>query len=671
MSKYLVTSALPYSNGNLHIGHIAGAYLPADIFVRFLRLKSEDVHFVCGTDEHGAPISIKADAAGVPPKAIVEKYHKSISEDFKNLQIIFDNFSGTARPIHHKTSKEFFLNLYQGGFILTKQTEQFYCEHDRRFLADRYVEGICPFCGNDGARGDQCDNCGKLMETLSLGEPKCKICGNTPFIRKTKHWFLDMPKFEKRLRDWIQSKTYWKENIRKFILGLLDEGLIPRAITRDINWGIPVPLDGALGKVLYVWFDAPIGYLSSSMEYFAMQKNPDGWRDYWLDDTTKLIHFIGKDNNIFHALFWPAVLMGQKQNFILPHDIPANEFLNLEGEKLSTSKNWAIWVGDFLKDFDGDLLRYYIARIAPENKDSDFAWADFGDKVNSDLANNLGNLANRVFTFSKKFFDGAITKPKELSESSQKLLKNAIKNCKEIEKNYQSYKVRANTLKIMELAKSGNRYFDECAPWKSVKTDKTKAEETLFVCCELLRIVSIVFYPIIPKSMQKLRAMMSLKDGFLWDDIANTPDIFNLGDVRPLFPRIDKKVIAAQIEKLKNNAKLKEESIQDKEQISIADFEKLQMKVVKILKCEKVKKSKKLVRCQINTGCEKRVVFAGLAQHYNPQELVGKKVVMLTNLKPKKLFGQESQGMILAAVDGEKLSLLAPIGEVPMGSEVS
>ncbi|MCB5230303.1 MAG: methionine--tRNA ligase, partial [Candidatus Cloacimonas sp.] len=381
MNKYVVTSALPYANGRLHIGHIAGAYLPADIFVRYLRLKENDVIFICGTDEHGAPISILAESENVKPQDIVDKYHKSISDSFDGLNIKFDNFSGTARPQHHKLAQEFFLNLLDNGYVNVKTNKQFYCVKCNRFLADRYVEGVCPYCNKSGARGDQCDSCGKLMDTLTLKEPKCKICGGTPEIRETAHWFLNLPAFEEPLKEWLKTKEYWKENILRFILGLLDEGLKERAITRDIDWGIPVPVENGEGKVLYVWFEAPIGYISSTIEWCQNLGQPELWKEYWYDQDTKLIHFIGKDNNIFHAIFWPAILMGQKGKYVLPHDIPANEFLNLEGDKISTSRNWAIWIEDFLKVFDGDLLRYYLAAIAPESKDSDFSWKEFQDKV--------------------------------------------------------------------------------------------------------------------------------------------------------------------------------------------------------------------------------------------------------------------------------------------------
>jgi len=555
-SKYLVTSALPYANGNLHIGHIAGAYLPADIFVRFLRTKKRDVLYFCGTDEHGAPISIKAEEEGVTPGDIVKKYHNNMVKDFDGLSIVFDNFSGTDRPDHGKLSQEFFLNLLKNGYIKTKRSKQFYCEKCHRFLADRYVEGVCPFCRTNGARGDQCDACGKLMDATNLEDPRCKICNTIPTIKSTKHWFLDLPTFVPELQKWIASKSNWKENIKNFIIGLVDEGLVERAITRDIDWGIPVPVENSAGKVLYVWFDAPIGYISSSIEYFKKIGKPDGWRDYWQNKETKLVHFIGKDNNIFHAIFWPAMLMGQKSNYILPSDIPANEFLNLEGEKLSTSKNWAIWVKDFLEVFDGELLRYYIARIAPENGDSDFVWRDFEAKVNGELANVLGNFANRVLIFSKKNFNGIIEKPQSLSEKAQVIIKNSKKLALEAEKNYFLYKVRKNSVLIMNIARIGNKYFDDTAPWKSIKVDKKEALETIYVCCSLLKIISVAFYPILPKSMLKIRKMLCLSDKVYWNEIEQILETTILSEILVLFPKISRKIIQKQLGKLKEMGKI-------------------------------------------------------------------------------------------------------------------
>ncbi|MDI9571722.1 MAG: methionine--tRNA ligase, partial [Candidatus Cloacimonadota bacterium] len=442
--KYLVTSALPYANGKLHIGHLAGAYLPADIFVRYLRLKGEDVIYICGTDEHGTPISITADKEGITPQEVVNYYHNSIKKAFEGIGIEFDNFSGTSRPPHYKLAADFFLQLYNKGYIKPKNTLQFYCEKDKRYLPDRYVEGICPLCGFEDARGDQCDKCGQIYETTTLIEPKCKICGSTPVIKETKHWFLLLEGFREELKRWLATKDYWKENVRNFILNLLDQGLVERSVTRDLSWGVPVPLPEAKGKVLYVWFDAPIGYISATVEWAEKIGQPEKWKEYWLNPETRLIHFIGKDNIIFHSLIWPSMLMGQDTTYCLPYDIPANEFMNLEGKKISTSKNWAIWVDEFIQDFDSEYLRYYLAVNAPERQDSDFSFKDFQNKINIELNNTLGNLANRVFAFANKNFEGKITAC-ALSETANMAIAEADKLLKEIEENYLDYQVKKNT----------------------------------------------------------------------------------------------------------------------------------------------------------------------------------------------------------------------------------
>jgi len=551
MSKYLVCSALPYANGRLHIGHVAGAYLPADIYVRFLKLQNHDVVFVCGTDEHGAPVSIRAEAEGKTPREIVDFYHQSIKTSFDALNIEFDNFSGTAREEHHRLSQEFFLALLNDGRVKVHETQQTYCEHDKRFLPDRYVEGECPHCHSTGARGDQCDACGKLIDALTLINPKCMLCGNTPIVKETVHWFLDLPSFADELKSWIESKVNWKDTVAKFMLAWIEEGLKERAITRDIDWGVPVPLPDAKGKVLYVWFDAPIGYISSTIEYFKNQNQPDKWKDYWLNPDTKLVHFIGKDNIPFHAIIWPAILMGQHAGYVLPYDIPANEYLTLEGEKISTSRDYAIWVEDFVRDFDGELLRFVLAVNAPESKDADFSWADFQNQVNNVLANVLGNLANRTFTFANKYFEGHIVgTPYMVSE----FIKNLYPMCEEVHSAYSEYKVRKAVKTIMDIAREGNKYFDEQKPWVTIKSEKTTAEQTIFNCLDLLRIISILFMPVLPQSMQKLRQMLGVSGDPHWEDIYHTPDSFQLGEVSILFHKVHDERIEEQKQKLMHNA---------------------------------------------------------------------------------------------------------------------
>jgi methionyl-tRNA synthetase len=660
--KYIVTSALPYANGKLHVGHVAGAYLPADIFVRYLRLNNEDVIYICGTDEHGTPISISADKEGIKPIDVVRRYHASIKEAFDGIGIEFDNFSGTAREEHYKLSQDFFLALHKKGFIQPKTTLQFYCEHDKRYLPDRYVEGVCPKCGAEGARGDQCDKCGQTYETTLLKQPRCKICGNEPVIRETKHWFLHLANFTDQLKEWISHKDYWKENVRNFMLNLLEQGLIERSITRDLSWGVPVPLEEADGKVLYVWFDAPIGYISSTVEWAKQKGQPELWKDYWLDPETQLIHFIGKDNIIFHALIWPAMLMGQDTKYCLPHDIPANEFMNLEGEKISTSRNWAIWVDEFVRDFDGEYLRYYLAVNAPERQDADFSFKDFQLKVNGELNNVLGNLANRVFAFNAKHFGDSISQI-DLDAECINILNIADRAVRDIGISYKDYQVKRNTKQIMDIARLGNRFFDERKPWLAIKKDKTHVQQTLWVCAALLQRISVVLYPILPKHMLKLRAMMSLPQMFTWEDAFSAVD-YQIKDIQALFSKIDDSAIEKELEKLHRMAVPVEETQYEpiKEQIDFEQFLKMDLRIAKVLAAEAVPKTDKLLKLKVDLGFEQRELIAGIAASYEPESVIGKSVVMLVNLQPRKIRGVMSNGMILAAHSADGLHLVIPDG---------
>jgi methionyl-tRNA synthetase len=672
--KYLVTSALPYANGPLHIGHVAGAYLPADIFVRFQRALGNDVVYICGSDEHGAPISIKAEAEGVTPREIADFYHNSIKKSFEGLEIDFDNFSGTARAAHNQLSQDFFTNLFQRGFIVEKSTQQWFDQKQNRFLADRYVEGVCPYCSSEGARGDQCDACGKLIDAVELKNPISKISGTTPVLKATTHWYLELQKFETELKEWLATKTYWKENVHNFISNFLESGLIERAITRDIDWGVPVPLENAAGKVLYVWFDAPIGYISSTKEWAEKIGEPERWKDYWLDQETKLIHFIGKDNIIFHTIFFPSFMMEQPEPYVLPHDVPANEFLNLEGKKMSTSKNWTVWVNDYLEDFEGEYLRYYLAANAPENKDSDFYWKDFQQQINNDLANVLGNLANRVFAFTKKSFAGKITQPEELSQLSATTLNSAKMLATEIKQNYSEYKVRRAVRNCIEIARIGNRYFDETKPWAEVKAENfAQANQTLFVCAEILRLVSIVLAPVLPQKMKKLRQMMNLPLQTKWVEIDNILSGLEISQIAPLFKKVEDADIERQLDKLAAASKaLQVKELEHKPEIEFDDFMKLELRIGLLEKVEKIKKANKLLRVTADFGGEKRQVVAGLAKAYQPEELLGKKVAMLLNLKPRKVMGVLSNAMILAAADADgKLSVLSLDRDLPAGSEIS
>lgn len=593
MEKFLVTSALTYANGKLHIGHIAGSYLNADIFVRYQKLIGNEVLYIGGTDDYGTPISLKAEEENVSPQDIVDKFNKSMRADLEGLNIQLDNFSGTSHPNHIKESQDFFTNLLEAGYIKKKEITQFYDEKQKRFLSDRYVEGICPFCNAEGARGDQCDNCGKLIDVMDLIEPKSKLSGEIPIIKETTHWYLDLPEFEEELRSWLNTKTYWKDNVKNFVLGWLNEGLQERGITRDLNWGVPIPLENTEGKVLYVWFDAPIGYLSSTKEWAEGIGEPDRWKDYWLDKNTKMIHFLGKDNIPFHTIIWPAMLSKQKEEFILPYDVPANEYLNLEGQKMSTSRNWTVWVEDYLKYFEGEYLRYVIAANAPETKDSDFSWEDFKMRINSELNNVLGNLANRTCVFANKYFDGIIKRPQEFSELSKNTLLEVHKLADKIGESYSKYQVRKATKQFMNIARTGNKYFDETQPWKEIKTDKDKASETLYVCLEILRILSIVASPVIPKSMKNLHDMIGVKIPIIWNNIKKESSEYSITKVDRLFRKIDEKEVEEQLEILKQNHKENEEEeimIEHKPQIEYDDFMKMEIRIVKILEAERVKK---------------------------------------------------------------------------------
>ncbi len=668
--KYLVTSALPYANGKLHVGHVAGACLPADIFVRWLRLHHEDVIYICGTDEHGTPISISADKEGVSPEVIVDRFHKSIKEAFDSLDICFDNFSGTARAPHHKAAQAFFLALNNKGHIKVRHTQQFYCEHDKRFLPDRYVEGVCPSCGAAGARGDQCDTCGMAYDTINLKEPKCKICGNTPVVKDTKHWFLQLNDFKEQLAAWISTKDYWKENVRNFMLNLLEQGLIERSITRDLSWGVPVPLEDAEGKVLYVWFDAPIGYISSTVEWAERIGEPERWKDYWLSEDTRMIHFIGKDNIIFHALIWPAMLMGQDLNYCLPHDIPANEFMNLEGQKISTSRNWAIWVDEFTADFPGDYLRYYLAVNAPERGDSDFSLKDFQARINNELNNVLGNLANRVFAFAVKNFEGVIPAV-TLSESSAAVMQEAGELMQQIDDGFREYQVKKNTRLIMDIARLGNRYFDERKPWAMIKEDREHVAETLRVCADLLAYISVAMTPIMPSSMQSLRAMLGLDAELSWDSALISKDqSYVLKDTRALFRKVSDEEIEAQLQKLGSPEEDKVQTEPLKDAITYDDFARMDIRVATILEAKRVPKTDKLLHLKVDIGSEQRELVAGIAEVYEPEAIIGKQVAMLVNLEPKKIRGVQSQGMILAVNTADSLSLLSPEKPCPPGSTI-
>ena len=551
--RYLVTSALPYANGPIHLGHIAGAYLPADIYVRSLRNSNREVIYICGTDEHGVPITINAEQNGKTPPQVVAENHRIIEDAFRRMEMSFDIFSGTSTcPDHAKLSQDFFLNLKKNGFISERDVDQFYCDHDAMFLPDRYVEGVCPHCGK-GARGDQCDYCGNALNSLDLKEPKCKICSKTPVVKSSRHWFLDLDKFQKDLDIWLKGKPHWKANVKAFCEQWFQRGLEPRGITRDISWGVPVPIDGAAGKVLYVWFDAPIGYVSFTIEMFRKLGRTEDWKKWWQGGKdVKLVHFIGKDNIVFHAIIWPAMLMGQKADWKLPDEIPANEFLNLEGDKFSTSKNYAIWLHEFLNDFNSDVIRYYLAQIAPEAKDADFSLKGFQTANNSELADIYGNFVNRVLSFTRKFFDGHLGGEVTFTDAEKQLWTDAKKEADTIKECYDTYKVRDAVFHLMELGRIANKYVDTSAPWSLRKTDEKRCKAVLLTCLNLIDTLATAFEPITPTASRKVKKMLNLPETFDFDTLCAQPmkPGHTIGEPVVLYPKIEDPAIAVWRDKL-------------------------------------------------------------------------------------------------------------------------
>ncbi len=642
--KLLVTSALPYANGDIHLGHLAGAYLPADIYVRYQRLKGRDVVYICGTDEHGVPVTISAEREKKSPKEIVDYYYRSIKKAFEGFGMTFDNFSRTTLPIHHHLAQDFFTKIYKKDYIYPKEIEQFYCPQCKRFLPDRYIGGKCPRCGADGAKGDQCENCGRWLEPFELIEPKCLICGEIPQKRKTKHWYFKLSAFQNKLNEWIEQKTDWKEHVLGFVKGWLKEGLQDRPITRDMSWGVPVPLEEAKGKVLYVWFDAPIGYISSTIEWAAKRGNPDLWRDYWLNKETKLVHFIGKDNIVFHALIWPAMLMAYG-DYALPAEIPANQFLNLEGDKFSTSKDYAIWLPDYLKEFQADSMRYVLTRNAPEARDTDFTWRDFQAWHNNELADILGNFVNRTLTFIEKYYSSSVPPASAFTDSDKRIL-NMLHNAPDqIGEKIEKFEFKHALQEVMKMAQEANRYFDHEEPWLTRKTNSLACERTMFVCMKIVTSLTVLIEPFLPFTAEKVRKMINFIPQ-KWDDI-RTPKVASaINKPEILFQKVDDATIDVQIKKLKKGGLCQD--------ISMEELKKVILKTAKILEAENVKGSNHLVRCIIEISDEKRQIVAGIGKHYKPEELIGKTIVIVENLKPTKIRDVLSQGMLLAAVSKDE-----------------
>ncbi|CUU00883.1 methionyl-tRNA synthetase [Candidatus Thermokryptus mobilis] len=678
--KILVTAALPYANGPIHLGHLAGAYLPADIYVRYQRLKGRDVIYICGSDEHGVPITITAEKEGITPQQVVDKYHYMNKESFEKFGISFDNYSRTSLPLHHQTAQEFFLELYKKGILKEKTTKQLYCENDKMFLADRYVEGICPVCGSPGARGDQCEKCGSWLEQTDLIEPKCKICGSTPVIKGTSHWYLPLGDFQKRLEEWISTKTHWKENVKQYVQSWFREGLQDRAVTRDLYWGVKVPIEGVQGKVIYVWFDALLGYISSTKEWAQKIGQPEKWREYWQNPETRLIHFIGKDNIVFHCIVFPAMLMAwndeRDDKFILPDNVPANEFLNLEGKKLSTSRNYAVWLNEYLEKFEPDPLRYALASILPETKDTDFSWREFQARNNNELADILGNFVNRTLTFAKKYFGNKVPEIFELENIDNEMISKLKEYADRIAENYENFKIRDGVFETMNLARHANKYFNDTEPWRTIKENPKRASTTINICLQTVRALAILFEPVLPFSARKIWKMLNLNDDIVksgWDSayqLSLKPG-HQLGEPEILFRKIEDSEIEREIKKLKiASGEITEEKIEFKPQITIEEFQKIDLRVADVVECERVKNSEKLLKLKVRIGNEERQIVAGIGRHYSPEELVGKKVIVVANLKPAKLMGIESQGMLLAAVKDEKLTLITTLGEIESGSQV-
>ena len=656
MSKrYTITAALPYTNGPLHIGHLAGVYVPADIYARYLRLKGHDVAFICGSDEHGVPITIKAKKEGVTPQDIVDHYNANIKASFKEFGISFDNYSRTSAKIHHETASEFFSTLYTKGEFIEETNAQLYDAEAGQFLADRFVVGTCPKCGNEESYGDQCEDCGTSHNATDLIKPKSAITGATPSLKETKHWFLPLDKHEAFLKQWILEghKSDWKPNVYGQCKSWIDDGLRPRAVTRDLDWGIPVPLEGADGKVLYVWFDAPIGYISSTKEW--AQKEGKDWEPYWKDKDTTLVHFIGKDNIVFHCIIFPAMLKAEG-SYILPANVPANEFLNLEGQKLSTSKNWAVWLPDYLKEFPEkqDVLRYVLTATAPETKDNDFTWKDFQARNNNELVAIFGNFINRVVVLTNKYYQGVIPAPDEFSAEDTAALKAIQSYPKILSSSIERYRFREASQELMNLARLGNKYLADAEPWKVVKTDPERVQTIMYVALQISAALAVVSEPLLPGSSQKLKTMFNL-DALSWADVESGGSLLKsshqIGEAHLLFAKIEDSEVEFQLEKLAKSKLANEiankEIESEKETVSFEDFSKLDLRVGTIIEAKKMPKAKKLLVLQVDTGVDVRTIVSGVADSFTAEEVIGKRVTVLINLAPRVLRGVESQGMIL------------------------
>ena len=687
MSKrYTITAALPYTNGPIHIGHLAGVYVPADIFARYQRLKNNEVAFICGSDEHGVAISIKAKKEHTTPQAIIDKYHAIIKQSFADFGISFDNYSRTSLPIHHQTASDFFRKLYEQGDFIEEISEQLYDEEAHQFLADRFVIGTCPKCGNPEAYGDQCERCGSSLNATDLIDPKSSITGSKPTLKATKHWFLPLNRYQEFLEKWILEghKNDWKPNVYGQVKSWLDDELKPRAVTRDLDWGIPVPVEGAEGKVLYVWFDAPIGYISSTKEW-AERVGKD-WRPFWQDKDTELVHFIGKDNIVFHCIIFPAMLKAEG-SYILPTNVPANEFLNLEGNKLSTSKNWAVWLHEYLQDFPNqqDVLRYALTANAPETKDNDFTWKDFQARNNNELVAIFGNFINRVAVLTQKYYEGEVPAAGALNATDSETLQQLSELTQKIEQSLERYRFREAQQELMNIARLGNKYLADEEPWKLIKTDAERVKTVMYVALQVATALAITSEPFLPFTSEKLKNILQLGTT-AWEQVKQNPTALlptghKIGVATLLFEKIEDAAIAKQLERLENTKQANRQEAQaaaevavapQKELISYDDFAKMDIRIGTILSAEKMPKADKLLILKVDTGIDQRTIVSGIAQSFNPEEIIGKRVTVLANLAPRKLRGVESQGMILMVENAQgKYRFIAPDGEeIANGAEV-
>lgn len=674
-NRTLVTAALPYANGGVHIGHLAGVYVPADIYVRYLRLKKRDVLFVCGSDEHGVPVTIRARKEGCTPQQVVDRYNKVIKDSFEGFGISFDIFGRTTSEVHKQTASDFFRKLYDKGEFVEQESEQYYDEEAHTFLADRYITGECPHCHAEGAYGDQCEKCGTALSPTELINPRSTVSGSKPVLRKTKHWYLPLDKHQQWLEPWItEEHKEWRSNVMGQCKSWFDMGLKPRAVSRDLDWGIPVPVEGAEGKVLYVWFDAPIGYISNTKELL-----PNDWEKWWKSDDTRLIHFIGKDNIVFHCIVFPAMLKAEG-SYILPDNVPANEFLNLEDDKISTSRNWAVWLDEYLVDFPGkqDVLRYVLTANAPETKDNNFTWKDFQARNNNELVAVYGNFVNRALQLTKKYYDGVVPAAGELTDYDRQTIEEFQGVKAEVERLIENFRFRDAQKEAMNLARIGNKYLADSEPWKVVKTDPERVKTILNLSLQLVANLAIAFEPFLPFSSEKLRGMLHIEEA-QWDRLGATdllPAGHVLGEPTLLFEKIEDSVVDAQVQKLLDTKKANEAAAfkpaDIKENVSFEDFEKLDIRVGHIKDCQKVKKSKKLLQFTIDDGTgTDRTILSGIAAYYEPEQLIGKDVLFVANFAPRKMMGIESQGMILSAVNFDgSLNVTSVLGNVKPGSQV-